>query len=67
MGENILQVILSDTELIPRMLTNKPTTTTTKNSYKSITIRKYVRNIWRTIYGTIKPIATARGNSIMEP
>ena len=27
MGENILQVILSDKELIPRMLTNKPTTT----------------------------------------
>ena len=67
MGENILQVILSDKELIPRMLTNKPTTTTKKNSYKSITIRKYVRNIWRTICGTIKPIATARGNSIMEP
>lgn len=32
MGENILQVILSDKELIPRMLTNKPTTTTKKKT-----------------------------------
>ena len=62
MGENILQVILSDKELIPRMLKSKQ-----KNSYTSITITKYVRSMWRTICGTVKPIETDRGNSIMEP
>ena len=49
MGENILQVILSDKELIPRMLTNKPTTTKKLlqvNNNKKICEESVEKNLW---------------------